>query len=272
MTRRQEADIESHYAADGLERRLLDALAAVGKDVDRLTHDDLSLVDEFHIGGRRATVEFATRLPVRPGMRLLDVGCGVGGPARYFAAEHGCQVTGIDLTADFVAVATALAARLGLSDRVSYRQASALDMPFADEAFDGAYMIHVGMNIDDKAALFAEVRRVIKPRSPFAVYDVMRVGEGDLSFPVPWASDPACSFLASPESYREAATRAGFRLLAELDRREFAAQVFAAIAASDATEIPRPVLVPPERGRNMRENLKRGLIAPIEMIFEANAG
>jgi SAM-dependent methyltransferase len=272
MSRNQEAAVESHYANGSLERRLLDALAAVGKDVDRLTHEDLSLVDEFHIGGRRATIEFAGQTPVRPGMRLLDVGCGVGGPARYFAAEQGCEVTGIDLTADFVALATALAARVGLSDKVTYRHASALDMKFDAGSFDGAYMIHVGMNIEDKAALFAEVKRVLKPGGFFAVYEVMRAGEGELSFPVPWASDPACSFLAPPTAYRDAAERAGFRLTSERDRRAFAEQVFAAIAAADPTLIPPPVLVTPERGRNMRENLKRGLIAPVEMIFQTAAG
>ncbi|MFY7962074.1 MAG: class I SAM-dependent methyltransferase [Elsteraceae bacterium] len=271
MSRTQEAAVESHYADASLERRLLDALAAVGKDVERLTHEDLSLVDEFHVGGRRATVEFAAHAPVRPGMRLLDVGCGVGGPARYFAAAQGCDVTGIDLTADFVTVAAALAARVGLGDKARYRQASALDMPFDAGSFDGAYMLHVGMNIEDKAALFAEARRVLKPGGFFAVYDVMRAGEGELRFPVPWASDPACSFLAPPEAYRDAAARAGFRLKSKRDRGEFARQVFAAIAEADPTLTPPPVLVTPERGRNLRENLKRGVISPVEMVFEAAA-
>lgn len=105
----------------------------------------------------------AEQLAIGTGSHLLDVGCGLGGASRYFAQERGCRVTGIDLTEDYVRVAHLLAARVGLSDRVSYRQGSALALPFEPQSFDGAYMLHVGMNIRDKAALFAEVRRVLRP-------------------------------------------------------------------------------------------------------------
>ena len=121
-------------------------------------------------------------------MHLLDVGSGIGGPARTFADAFGCRVTGVDLTEEFVEAANALTRRCGLSDRVSFRQASALALPFADASFDAATLIHVGMNIEDKAGLFAEVRRVLKPDARFGVYDIMRVAEGEIPYPMPWAA------------------------------------------------------------------------------------
>ncbi len=260
-----EAGVALHYAQDGLERLLIEAVAATGRDTAALTQADLSLVDEFHIGGRKATVDLASRLPLRPGLRLLDVGCGVGGPARYFAAEHGCVVSGIDLTPDFVAAATALALRVGLGEQVDYRQASALDMPFEAGAFDGAYMLHVGMNIAGKAALFAEVRRVLRPGGFFAIYDVMRAADGDLRYPVPWASEPAFSSLDAPGAYRRLLTAAGFEVASERDRSAFGLATFEAMAATPA-KAPPPVLVSPQKRENLVFNLKHGLIAPVEMI------
>ena len=158
-----EQSVAQHYTHGSLERTILDALSAAGKDLDRLNPSDLAPVDEFHIGGRQATIDFAEQLDARPGMRLLDIGSGLGGASRYFAQNHGCRVTGVDLTEEYVAVAEALARRVGLGASVSYKHGSALSLPFAPGAFDGAYMIHVGMNIEDKARLFAELRRVLAP-------------------------------------------------------------------------------------------------------------
>jgi len=182
-----EERVAQHYAHGTLDRAISDALAASGVNADRLAPADLAPVDEFHIGGRQATTEFAEQLDIEPGMRLLDIGCGLGGASRYFALDRGCRVTGIDLTDEYVRVAESLAKRVGLEGAVSYQQGSALALPFAAEIFDGSYMMHVGMNIEEKATLFAKVRRVLKPAGVFGIYDVMREGDGDLSFPVPWA-------------------------------------------------------------------------------------
>ena len=161
-----------------LARAILNALVAAGKDPGQLTPADLAPVDEFHIGGRQATVDFAQELDVPRGAHLLDIGAGLGGASRYFAQELGARVAGIDLTDEYVRVATALAARTGLGGQVAYRQGTALALPFGRHAVDRAYLLHVGMSIPDKAALFAEVRRVVKPGSVFGIYDVMRTGEG----------------------------------------------------------------------------------------------
>ena len=219
--------VARHYTHGSLEQAVLAGLAASGKDIDHLVPADLSPVDEFHIGGRQATIEFADQLGIRPGLHLLDIGSGLGGPSRYFAQERGCRITGIDLTDEYVRVAESLAKRVKLADRVAYRQGSATDLPFAQGSFDGAYMLHVGMNIADKAKLFAAARRVLKPGGVFGIYDVMRgAGDGELKFPVPWASSPDTSFVETPATYRRLLEEAGFAVRKERDRREFAVEFF----------------------------------------------
>ncbi|MCX7143013.1 MAG: class I SAM-dependent methyltransferase, partial [Proteobacteria bacterium] len=236
-----EQAVAQHYAHGSLEESILNALAAAGKDVNRLTPKDLAPVDEFHVGGRLATVAFAEQFALRPGMRLLDIGCGIGGAARYFASEHGCQVTGIDLSAEYAAVANALAARVGLSERVSCRQGSALALPFEPGSFDGAYMFHVGMNIEDKAKLFREVRRVLTPAGVFGIYDVMRLAAGDLHYPVPWTGSADVSFVEDAASYRKLLAAEGFEVVKERSRRDFALEVFAQMRAKGAAGGPPPL-------------------------------
>ena len=273
-----EQSVLQHYTHGSLERAVLEALTASGLEIDRLAPSDLAPVDEFHIGGRQATIEFADQLEVRPGLHLLDVGCGLGGASRYFAQERGCRITGIDLTEEYVRVAEALAQRVGLEDRVSYRHGSALGLPFAPETFDGAYMLHVGMNVQDKRRLFAEVRRVLRPGAVFGVYDVMREGgEGNLSFPVPWASSPETSFIESAADYRRLLEGAGFAVEKERSRREFAIDFFRRLRAQAAQGGGAPPLglhilmgaSSPEKVANMIDNLEQGLLAPTEIIARA---
>src|ERR1700681_809417 len=161
-----EAKVAGHYGRGRLEEMIL-AAVALDKDVEKLTAGDLAAVDEFHVGGLEATQELAKQMELRAGLRLLDVGSGIGGPARYFAAEHGCKVTGIDLTEEFVRVATGLTKRTKRDGVVEFRQASALQLPFVAGTFDRAYMIHVGMNIADRSGIFREVRSRSQPRGSF---------------------------------------------------------------------------------------------------------
>jgi SAM-dependent methyltransferase len=268
-----EQAIARHYAHGSLDEAILKALAAAGKDVNRLSAKDLAPVDEFHIGGRQATIAFSQQFEPQPGMRLLDIGCGLGGAARYFASEHGCQVSGIELSGEYVAVANALATRVGLETQMSCQQGSALALPFAAGSFDGAYMFHVGMKIENKAKLFAQVRRVLAPSAVFGIYDVMRLAAGELSYPVPWASGPESSFVADAASYRRLLEAEGFEVLKQRDRRDFALEVFAQMRARGAAGGPGPLGLhivmganAAQKVRNMIGDISAGLIAPTEMI------
>jgi SAM-dependent methyltransferase len=271
-----ESDVAGHYAHGALAQAIDRALVAAGKDPERLTSADLGPIDEFHIGGVEATAALFAQLGLRPGMRWLDIGSGLGGPARHLAAAYGCIVSGIDLTPEYVAVARDLARRVGLERRVDFRQGSALALPFPDASFDGASLLHVGMNIPDKPAVCAGVRRVLRPGGIFAIYDVMRLAEGDLAFPVPWATAPATSFVAAPADYRAALAASGFTIQAERSRAAFALESLRAMQARVAAE-GRPALglhiLMGENARqktgNLIQSLERGLLAPMEIIARA---
>ncbi len=268
-----EQDILAHYRHGSLEQALLAGLVAAGKDPDNITPDDLAAADEFHIGGRQATIDLAAEIAPSAGMHLIDIGSGLGGPSRFFAQNYKCRVTGVDLNEEYVVTAGSLARRTALDGRVQYRVASALELPFPDNSFDAAYMQHVGMNIADKAKLFHEVHRVLKPDATFALYDVMRMGDGPFSYPVPWSSGDETNFIEPPEAYRALLTADGFELVKERNRADIALAFFHAMKAKVAASGPPPVglhLVmgasAPQKVGNMVALLEAGTIAPVEMI------
>jgi SAM-dependent methyltransferase len=272
-----EREVKNDYARPGLEEAILDALRKTGKDPERLSTADLAAIDEFHLGWHQATIEFARSLGLAPGMTVLDIGAGLGGPARYFASAHGCSVTGLDLTPDFVAAAEALTRRTGLTDRVSFVEGSALDMPFPDASFDAASLIHVGMNIEDKARLFAEARRVLRPGGRFGVYDIMRTGDGELPMPMPWASTAATSFLETPDGNRALLEAAGFRPGRARSRGAEVVELFTAMRARQAQHGTRHLglhlVIGPDAGERIRRLVacvEKGMIAPVEIICETD--
>jgi ubiquinone/menaquinone biosynthesis C-methylase UbiE len=266
--------VADHYARSNLIAAIQDGLAQMGKTTGTVTVDDLVAVDEFHIGGRKATEELIQQLGLSSIDRVLDIGCGLGGPARFVADRYKCHVTGIDLTRDYVEAGNAVCEWVGLSDRVSLGQASALSIPYPDAAFSAAYLLHVGMNIEDKVKLFAEAARVLRPGSRFGVYDVMRTGDGALAYPLPWATTSECNAVAEPEQYRCALTSAGFEILSERNRREFALTYFNQIRSKmSAAHGPGPLGLQTLMGerrqaqvKNMIENISAGRIAPVELI------
>lgn len=271
-----EEEVARHYRHGALERAILEALTASGKDIGRLVAEDLAPIDEFHLGGLPATLGLAEDLGLVPGMHVLDIGAGIGGPARVLAEARGCRVTGIDLGPEFVEVAAALTARCALADKVTFRQGSALALPFADATFDAAILIHVGMNIGDKRRLCAEARRVLKRSAPFGLYDIMRIGEGEISYPTPWAATAESSFVEDAETYRGILSETGFVVEAERSRRDQALALWHEMQETRAKHGP-PVLglhvlmgpAAPERLGNVVEAVEKGIIAPIEIMARA---
>jgi ubiquinone/menaquinone biosynthesis C-methylase UbiE len=273
------AQVEAHYGTGGdLAARIAESLKAAGKDIAALKPEDLAAVDEFHVRGRKATLELAERMALAPGARVLDIGSGLGGPARTVAAATGAHVTGIDLTESFCAAAAEMSRWVGLGERVAFRQGDAMALPFEDASFDAAMTIHVAMNIAAKDAVYAEARRVLKPGGIFAVYDILQGEGGPVLFPVPWAREPSISHLASPAEMRGLLGGAGFTLLEESDSSAESLAWFQAMAARLQQAAP-PVTFQiflgadfPAMARNQVRNLAEDRIRTVAYICRASSG
>jgi SAM-dependent methyltransferase len=222
--------IQTHYTRADLGEVILAALEKAGKNLNRLTPEDLAPIDQFHIRGRTATLELARAAGLDSAKYVLDVGSGVGGTSRCLAKEFGCRVTGIDLTDEYCRAATMLSARIGLAHLVDFRQGDATELPFDDQTFDVVWTEHVAMNIPDKARLYKEMHRVLKPGGTLAIYDVLAGPTGPVLFPVPWARTPDTSFLVQPNELRKLLEGAGFTVTEWSDTTEAARAWFVSLA------------------------------------------
>jgi SAM-dependent methyltransferase len=175
--------VRQQYGTGSLRECVGQALQQAGLGQGTLNWSDLVPLDQFHVRGLGATRELAEVLNVDAGSEVLDIGCGLGGPARFLAATYGCRVTGIDLSQPFLDVATTLTERCGLKESVLYQQANALNLPFADASFTLAWTQHVAMNIADRTRFYAEIHRVLKSAGRLAIYDVVAGDGGPLIFP-----------------------------------------------------------------------------------------
>jgi SAM-dependent methyltransferase len=265
--------VQAHYARSGLGDLILAALEKAGKDLNRLTPEDLAPIDEFHIRGRAATLELAQAAKVDSTKRVLDVGSGVGGTSRCLAREFGCRVTGIDLTQEYCSAAAMLSDRIGLAGLVDYRQGDATSLPFPDASFDIVWTAHAAMNIPDKPRLYGEMHRVLKPGGTLAIYDVLAGPSGPVLFPVPWARTPEASFLATPDELRSLLEDAGFEIEAWLDTTDAARAWFVALAEKIRKEGVPPlgfhVLLGsefPTMAQNQRRNLEEARIVLAQVV------
>ncbi len=265
-------DVRDHYRAAGLTERLNTVLTALGPENQQLTPQQLGPLDQFHTRGLAATAELGELAGITADMSVLDVGSGVGGPARFLAMTYGCRVTGVDLSEPFVDAARYLTERTGQSGQVSFQTASALELPFDDGGFNVVLLQHVAMNISDRARLYREIRRVLKSGGRFATFDVV-LNSGEPHYPVPWARTPATSFLLTAAATREAIEPAGFRNRTWQDDSEAAKTWAAQLRASGSPPSPNlGVVMGPDFAQlaaNLGRNLLEGRLGILTAVFEA---
>ncbi len=218
--------IHSYYSPNDLYARIIDGLDEIGKELSKVTLDDLQPVDEFHIRGGVATKELIKLSRFTPDMHILDVGCGVGGSTRRLSHETGCCVTGIDLSDEYIDTAQRLTQLLSMQERVKFYAASALALPFDDNTFDGVWSIQMNMNVEDKQSWLNEVYRVIKPGCRAILYEVCGNKNTPVYFPVPWAQDGSMSFLVPPEIFSDILISTGFDIDVWNDKTELARMAF----------------------------------------------
>ena len=219
--------IHSYYSPNDLYNKIIDGLAKIGKDLSKVTVDDLQPVDEFHIRGDTATRELIELAEFTPDMHILDVGCGIGGSTRRLAQETGCRVMGIDLSDEYIDTAKRLTQLLNMQERVRFHACSALELPFDDNFFDGVWSLQMNMNVEDKLAWLKETYRVLKPGGRAVLYEVCGNTNTPLYFPVPWAQDSSMSFLLPADLFRDAITAAGFDIEVWHDKTDLAQKAFA---------------------------------------------
>lgn len=263
--------IQQYYSPNDLYNRILDGLAEMGKDLSRLSLDDLHPVDEFHIRGTTATRELIALADFTPDMHVLDVGCGAGGSSRRLARESGCRVTGIDLSEEYIDAAERLTRLLNMQERVRFQACSALALPYDDETFDGAWSIQMNMNVEDKLGWLREVYRTLKPGGRAILYEVCGNRNSPIHFPVPWAQDSSMNHLVLPQDFRDIITGAGFTVEVWNDKTDLAQAAFAQMneprGEPELPELGVHLLVGDDiltKAYNLRRNLDEQRVSLIE--------
>jgi ubiquinone/menaquinone biosynthesis C-methylase UbiE len=268
--------VGEHYASDDLAVAILTALHEAGKDPDSITAQDLTPVDQVHTRGKYATL-VARLADMTPEIQVLDVGGGLGGAARTLATETGCSVEVLDVTEEFCRVGEMFTTRTGLGEHVTFRHASALDMPHPDANFDTVWMQHSSMNIADKERLYAEIHRVLRPGGHLALHEIMAGPVAPIHFPVPWARGPEISFLRPPEEVRALNIDTGFEEPAWINETASAMWWFRErLAAADAASGELPPLGPHmvlganlgQMFRNLARNLQEDRVVVVQGVFE----
>jgi ubiquinone/menaquinone biosynthesis C-methylase UbiE len=270
--------ITDYYGEGNLAERITHALQSQGKSIEEVAPEDLSFFDEFHIGGKHTTVLLAKDVGIEPGSRVLDVGCGVGGPARTLAKQFNCRVMGLDVTEEYCATGRWLSNKVGLGEAISFLRASALEIPIEDDSFDLIWMQHVTMNLEDKERLFEEAFRVLKPGGKLGLHEVLAGPVFPVYYPLGWAPDESVSFLLEPRAFKEPILSSGFVARSWLDvTEEFLRIVGKSKGQSQKPSKPPPglaVLVPKDalsKARNTIQNLLEKRIVVVRAVFQKPA-
>jgi len=190
--------IENHYLKEGLYEDITNRLIEQDIALDNVKRSDIAGADEFHVRGATVSKELANSIDIS-GLNVLDVGCGLGGPCRMLADEYNCQATGIDLSHEYIRTANKLSELVNLNNRTTFIQGNATELPFQDNTFDVVWTQHVQMNIPNKKQFYSEINRVLKTGGHFLFYDILRKGNGEVNYPMPWASISDHSFLFKTE-------------------------------------------------------------------------
>ncbi len=266
-------DVQRHYTSGQLQEMMLAAIVEAGYDPENLDPEALAPVEEFHSLGRPATIALADAANITAADKVLDVGSGLGGPARLLARRYGCHVNGVDLTAELCAVATDLTRRVGLSDKVNLRQGNALHLPFENGSFDVVWTQHVSMNIADKSKLFSEMRRVCKKGGRLAFFDILAGPLQPIHFPVPWANDQATSFLSTADETRTNVEASGFKMRIWDDVTQDAANFYEQLSKAPPVRAPLglQLLIPdmPTKGANLKRTVDEGRIIVVRCVADA---
>ncbi len=234
--------ISDHYARGKLVSSIQSALQSSGIPLEEVTVNDLGPVDEFHTGGRVATAHLLEKTSLQQNDKVLDIGCGIGGTGRFIADQYAVSVRGIDLTPEYIETAKVLNNWVSLSNRIDVVAGDATALPYADEDFDAAIMLHVGMNIAEKPRLFSEIHRVLRPGGHFSLYDVMGKSDATFELPVPWATDSSMSYIQSSAEYIAQLESEGFQIESIEGRGDFAKSFFKKMReANESGAAPAPV-------------------------------
>ena len=271
----QTTHIERHYGRGDLLDRILTALDHAGHRGREFSPEILGPIEHLHTGGLAFTRDQAHRIGLDWSMRVLDLGCGIGGPARYLASTYDCDVVGVDVTAEFIDVARSLTEFSGLAGRVSFQCADAVCIPFEDGSFDAVFCQNLSMNVEDKARLFAEARRVLRPGGRFSSADHTQGPGGRPYYPTGWAGSDQDSFLVTPSEMRRLLEHSGFRIL---EWRDHSSDVLTAIKKSRATPVDcasgalglHVVLGDdyPQRQENLRRGIAEGRLVYVSVLAE----
>lgn len=224
------------YTRENIYETIVKRLHEQGVEKNKITREHISSVDEFHIKGAEVSLEMAKEAELSKELKVLDVGCGIGGPARMIADVFGCSVTGVDLTNEFIRTASLLSQLVGLSGKTEFMTADATELPFEDNTFDVVWTQHAQMNIEEKEKLYSEIHRVLKREGRFIYYDIFSSEKEDLKFPLPWADDSSISFLIELNDFGRLMKETGFKELLRKERTSDSIDFFETVFENNKKE------------------------------------